>query len=169
MSGFLYALLYTHLMNEIKIYGALWCKETRRVTSILAAHNRDYILLNIDDPENGKKYTSQVIDLNKGKRVLPTLIVQDEIFPNPTNKELEYLIKESQEEETLTKCSTNKELNDGDSVLLTRDLDVKGSSLQLKQGTQIDKIQLTGDPTYIDAKIGKSTISLKTQFIKRKG
>ena len=45
----------------------------------------------------------------------------------------------------------------------------EGSSLNLKQGTAIDKIKLTGDPTYIDCKIGKATLAIKTEFVKKKG
>lgn len=71
--------------------------------------------------------------------------------------------------EEITTCSNRKELFDGDTVLLTRDLNVKGSSLNLKKGTAIKKIKLTGNPEYIDCRIGKSTIAIKTQFIKKKG
>ena len=71
-------------------------------------------------------------------------------------------------EETTT-CSNGKELFNGDTVLLTRDLKVKGSSISLKKGEAIKNIKLTGDPAYIDARIGKSTIAVKTEFVKKKG
>lgn len=68
-----------------------------------------------------------------------------------------------------TTCSNGKELFNGDSVLLTRDLKVKGASISLKKGSAIKNIKLTNNPTYIDCRIGKSTIAIKTEFVKKKG
>jgi protein PhnA len=58
-------------------------------------------------------------------------------------------------------------LQEGDSVHLTQDLKVKGSSLNLKRGTKINKIRLIDDAHNIECRIGKSTIVLKTQFLKK--
>jgi len=58
-------------------------------------------------------------------------------------------------------------LNDGDSVQLTKDLKVKGSSLNLKRGTVIKNIRLTGDPGEVECRQGKSQIVLKTCFLKK--
>lgn len=69
----------------------------------------------------------------------------------------------------ITTCSNGKELFNGDTVLLTRDLKVKGSSINLKKGSPIKNIKLTGDAAYIDCRIGKSTIAIKTEFVKKKG
>jgi protein PhnA len=67
-----------------------------------------------------------------------------------------------------TKDCNGKELNDGDSVFLTKDLDAKGSSISLKRGTVIKKIRLSEDTDYVDCRIGKSTIAIKTCFLKKK-
>jgi protein PhnA len=156
-------------MNEITIYGALWCKDTQRVTKILGEQGIAYTLLEIDDKENGKEYTQIVLDINSGKRITPTLVIDGEHYPKPSNGKLENLLENLAVSDKITRCSNGKELLDGDSVLLTRDLDVKGSSINLKQGTALEKIKLTGDPAYIDCRIGKSTLAIKTEFVKKKG
>ena len=32
----------------------------------------------------------------------------------------------------------------------------------------LEKIKLTGDPAYIDVRVGKSTLAIKTEFVKKK-
>ena len=67
----------------------------------------------------------------------------------------------------ITKDSLGNILQSGDTVFLTRDLDVKGSSLKIKRGTKVKKIKTIGDPELIECKVGKSTIYLKTCFLKK--
>ncbi|HHO56213.1 MAG TPA: PhnA protein, partial [Trueperaceae bacterium] len=52
-------------------------------------------------------------------------------------------------------------------VQVIKDLKVKGSSSTLKRGTKIKKIRLTSSDTEVECRIGKSTIVLKTQFLKK--
>lgn len=66
-----------------------------------------------------------------------------------------------------TKDCNGAILENGDSVLLTKDLKVKGCSLNLKRGTVVKKIRLTSNPDEIECKIGNSQIVLKTCFIKK--
>ncbi len=63
--------------------------------------------------------------------------------------------------------SNGNALADGDSVQLIKDLKVKGSSLNLKRGTVVKKIRLTADEEEVECRIGKSTIVLKTCFLKK--
>lgn len=65
------------------------------------------------------------------------------------------------------KDSNGNILEDGDAVILTKDLNVKGCSLKLKRGTKINKIRLTSNSGEVDCKIGKSQIVLKTCFLKK--
>jgi len=67
----------------------------------------------------------------------------------------------------IVKDSNGNELKEGDSVTLTKDLNVKGSSLNLKRGHKIKNIRLTDESDAIECRIGKSTIVLKTAFIKK--
>lgn len=63
--------------------------------------------------------------------------------------------------------SNGNELNDGDTVMVIKDLKVKGMSTTLKRGSQIKGIRLTGNESQIECRIGKSTIVLKTEFMKK--
>ncbi len=71
------------------------------------------------------------------------------------------------EEKVVTKDSNGNVLESGDSVTLIKDLDVKGSPLTLKRGEKIKKIRLIEDLENIECKIGKSTLVLKTCFLKK--
>ena len=66
-----------------------------------------------------------------------------------------------------TKDSNGAVLSDGDSVQLIRDLKVKNSSLNLKRGSVMKDIRLTNDPEEIEVKDGKSTLVLKTCYLKK--
>ncbi len=66
-----------------------------------------------------------------------------------------------------TRDSNGAELDDGDTVMVVKDLKVKGMSKTLKRGSQIKGIRLTGNPAQIECRIGKSTIVLKTEFMKK--
>ena len=65
------------------------------------------------------------------------------------------------------KDSNGNTLEDGDTVQLIRDLKVKGSSLNLKRGKVFKNIRLTSKPAEIECRDGKSTIVLKTCFLKK--
>ncbi len=67
-----------------------------------------------------------------------------------------------------TKDSSGNLLLDGDAVHVTKTLKVKGMSLDIKMGTVIKGIKLTNDPNEVECRIGKSTIVLKTMFLKKK-
>ncbi len=66
------------------------------------------------------------------------------------------------------KDSNGNVLSDGDAVIVNKDLKVKGSSLNLKRGTVIKNIRLTDEAGEVECRIGKSTLVLKTQFLKKK-
>jgi protein PhnA len=60
------------------------------------------------------------------------------------------------------------ELRDGDSVILIKDLPVKGASKALKAGTKVKNIRLTDGDHNIDCKIeGFGAVGLKSQFVKK--
>ena len=64
--------------------------------------------------------------------------------------------------------SNGSTLVDGDSVLVIKDLKVKGSSMVIKRGTLVKKIRLTENEEEVDCKIDGSSIVLKTCFLKKK-
>jgi protein PhnA len=64
--------------------------------------------------------------------------------------------------------SNGNQLNDGDSVTLIKDLDVKGTSFVAKRGTMVRNIRLIpGDPANIEGRVNKIALVLKTCFLKR--
>lgn len=59
-------------------------------------------------------------------------------------------------------------LSDGDSVMVIKDLKVKGTSVTLKQGTKIKNIRLTDDEDAIECNTDKvKGLVLKTEFLKK--
>ena len=57
---------------------------------------------------------------------------------------------------------------DGDTVILIKDLKVKGTSVTIKRGTSIKNIRLTNNPKEIDCKFKKvKCLVLKTEFVKK--
>ena len=66
-----------------------------------------------------------------------------------------------------TKDSNGNLLIDGDAVHLIKDLKVKGMSTTLKRGNVIKNIRLTGSADEVECKVGKSTVVLKTAFLKK--
>ncbi len=66
-----------------------------------------------------------------------------------------------------TKDSNGTELNDGDNVTLIRDLKVKGTSTNLKRGSLAKNISLTSKDEEVECRFGKTTIVLKTQYLKK--
>jgi protein PhnA len=65
------------------------------------------------------------------------------------------------------KDSNGNILSDGDSVHVIKDLKVKGMSTTLKRGNVIKGIRLTGSPNEVECRVGKSTVVLKTEFLKK--
>ncbi len=65
------------------------------------------------------------------------------------------------------KDSNGTTLDDGDSVQVIKDLKVKGSSSTLKRGKVFKNIRLTSKTGEIECRDGKSTLVLKTCFLKK--
>ncbi len=59
------------------------------------------------------------------------------------------------------------QINIGDNVHLIKDLNVKGMSKGLKRGTKFTVRDLTMDDEAVEVKMGKSTIGLKPEYVKK--
>lgn len=70
--------------------------------------------------------------------------------------------------EEITKDSNGNPLENGDSVTLTQDLKLRGSSTVIKVGTVVKNIRLTGNTEEIEYGKGNGTIVLKTCYLKKK-
>lgn len=65
--------------------------------------------------------------------------------------------------------SAGNELSDGDSVILIKDLKVKGANQTLRRGTVIRAIRLTDDDQEIDCRYeGIRGLVLRAEFVKKR-
>ena len=71
-------------------------------------------------------------------------------------------------DDDIVRDSNGAQLNDGDSVTLTRDLKVKGTSETIKRGTLVKSIRLTGKSGEIECNTKQvKGLVLKTEFLKK--
>ena len=71
------------------------------------------------------------------------------------------------DEKRIVKDANGTELNDGDSVVLIKDLKVKGSSITLKVGTKIKNIRIVDGDHEVDCKTDAGNMLLKAAFLKK--
>ncbi|HKI61347.1 MAG TPA: alkylphosphonate utilization protein [Mariprofundaceae bacterium] len=77
--------------------------------------------------------------------------------------------KSTEEEARHVDCN-GVTLEAGDSVTLTKDLDVKGSSLTAKRGSPVRNIRLVHDnPEQIEGRVDGQQIVILTKFVKKSG
>ncbi len=75
---------------------------------------------------------------------------------------------ENADDRPLVRDSNGNALADGDSVIVIKDLKVKGSSLVVKVGTKVKNIRLVDGDHNIDCKIdGIGAMQLKSEFVKK--
>lgn len=71
-------------------------------------------------------------------------------------------------DEKIVKDANGNVLNNGDAVILIKELKVKGSTQDLKKGTKVKNIRLVDGDHNIDCKIdGFGAMSLKSEFVKK--
>lgn len=63
--------------------------------------------------------------------------------------------------------SNGAKLQNGDTVTLIKDLNVKGAGFTAKRGTVVRKISLTDDPRHIEGKVNGTQIVLVTAYLKK--
>lgn len=71
------------------------------------------------------------------------------------------------DEQRVVKDSNGNVLADGDSVILIKDLKLKGSSTVLKKGSKAKSIRLVDGDHEIDCKIDNTSVMLKACFVKK--
>jgi len=65
------------------------------------------------------------------------------------------------------KDSNGNLLQDGDAVILIKDLKVKGSSMIIKKGTKIKNVRLCEGDHNLDCKVDGVGLKLKSEFMKK--
>ena len=72
-------------MNEITLYGADWCPDCLRSKAFLKENDIPFNFVDVDLDETA---TKKVETINKGKRIIPTLIINGKSYTNPDNATL---------------------------------------------------------------------------------
>jgi protein PhnA len=68
----------------------------------------------------------------------------------------------------IVKDANGNELHDGDTVILIKDLPVKGASKSIKAGTKVKNIKLTEGDHNIDCKVdGFGAMALKSIYVRK--
>ena len=70
------------MMNTITLYGADWCPDCRRAKTFLKESDIEFTFVDVD---LGKEATAKVEEINNGKRIIPTLIINGKSYTNPDN------------------------------------------------------------------------------------
>ena len=72
--------------SKVTVYGAYWCPDCRRAKKFLGEQFVPYKWVDIEQDKEGEKY---VLQKNDGKRIIPTIVFDDDSFlVEPSNAEL---------------------------------------------------------------------------------
>ena len=73
-------------MSDITVYGAMWCGDCRRAKRVLDRHGAAYRWIDVEqDPDAADR----VREINRGLRVIPTILFPDgTILVEPSDEEL---------------------------------------------------------------------------------
>ena len=69
-------------MDIIKLYGADWCPDCIRAKSYLKENGIDFEFIDVDLDQ---KATERVEQINNGKRIIPTILINEKSYTNPDN------------------------------------------------------------------------------------
>ncbi len=72
-------------MNTITLYGADWCPDCLRAKAYLKENNIEFNFIDVD---LDKEATQKVETINNGKRIIPTIIINEKAYTNPDNAKL---------------------------------------------------------------------------------
>ncbi len=72
-------------MDTIIFYGADWCSDCKRAKKYLKENDIEYEYIDVDVNQSATKLVETI---NKGKRIIPTIIINDHPYTNPDNGEL---------------------------------------------------------------------------------
>ena len=79
-------------MAKIKVFGADWCEDTQRSREQLDELGLKYDYINIDKDAASQAWVKQQ---NGGKQKTPTIDVEGRIIIEPSNEQLEILLRET--------------------------------------------------------------------------
>ena len=76
-------------MDFVKMYSADWCHDCKAVLSFFEEKNIDYKVINVDSDPKAVEKLKQLCD---GKKIVPTLEINGEVYINPTIDTLKSII-----------------------------------------------------------------------------
>ena len=76
---------------NIKIYGADWCSDCINAKNLLDSYNISYEYIVITGNKEALKFLEET---NNGKRIIPTIKIDERIYTNPGINKLMKIIKE---------------------------------------------------------------------------
>jgi protein PhnA len=110
-------------------------------------------------------------NLPKCPKCQSSYVYQDQnlfICPECSHEWSENKVEEITLEDKVTKDANGNRLEDGDSVVVIKDLKLKGSSTVIKVGTKVKNIRIVEGDHDIDCKVsGIGAMKLKSQFVKK--
>ena len=77
-------------MKFIKMYSADWCFDCKAMVTLFEENNVAYKLFNVD---NDPQAIDKLKDLCGGKKIVPTLEIEGQIYVNPTIDSVTKLIQ----------------------------------------------------------------------------
>ena len=76
---------------KIKVYGADWCRDCINVKNYLSSKDIDFEYIVFSENHDAIAFLEEV---NNGKRVIPTIIIEGKIYVNPGINKLIKIIEE---------------------------------------------------------------------------
>jgi thioredoxin reductase (NADPH) len=80
---------------NVTVYGSRGCPDTRRAVKFLDGKQIPYEFKDVDE---SPEYNDYIAGLNQGKRVMPTIRVNNETFINPSDAELAQAVQKAGQE-----------------------------------------------------------------------
>ncbi len=78
-------------MTNVKVYGADWCANTQRTLAHLKRLNVPFEYINIEKDPAAREWVRQQ---NGGKEKKPTLEIGDRVVTEPSNADLDEILRE---------------------------------------------------------------------------
>lgn len=90
------SLLGINEAGTVQLYGADWCPDCRRAKSFLRDNSINFQFIDVDKHDWA---TQKVEEVNNGKRIIPTILIDNTAYTNPDNVKLTELLSINVEKE----------------------------------------------------------------------
>ncbi|PKH49401.1 pyridine nucleotide-disulfide oxidoreductase [Tenacibaculum sp. Bg11-29] len=90
------AVLGINEAGRVQLFGADWCPDCRRAKSFLRDNGINFDFIDVDQHDWA---TAKVEEINNGKRIIPTVLIDDVPYTNPDNVKLTALLSINIEKE----------------------------------------------------------------------